>query len=210
MPGGTRDAPIDSATRRELIRTAGAGIGAAAVGWAGLAYGSESGFALDSSSFTASDVRIESRGGQVGDVTVDPTLRYAWDGFDAPPQSIAFLIEAKLASQAEYQTVASEATTVGSSALEGSDTYDFQNGSATAGGGYSLLETTDGSITANDFEPETGTERTRTVELRVTATLTDVEGRSYTSTRRASYTVTVIKQRGPPGNGGGGRNRNGN
>ncbi|MFC7045022.1 hypothetical protein ACFQH6_05925 [Halobacteriaceae archaeon GCM10025711] len=125
---------------------------------------------------------VESHDGTLASLTIAPAGTVAWSGLEAPAKKLELALDARLGGTKSYTGVAERHQPV--AGLHGSTPYRFKS--------HDLLDASGFDATA--FEPETdGAERTRTVTLRLRATVRGTGGRTLTSrTVTATFAVTVV------------------
>ena len=176
--------------RRKALKRIGSLATIGTVGVAGVQLLSRPAFAIDSETFTADDVGITSKNGKVSDIWLKPDLTYSWDGLDSNPQRIEFTMSIENpALDGTSAVLGSETDTNPAQALVEEDgEYTFQNR-------LSIID--DGPWSEGDFRAKKN-ESPKTVgpiDVTVEATLTTVEGQTFTDVKTDAFTVTVNNEK---------------
>lgn len=122
------DTEKDGIGRRQALSKIGATAAAGIIGIAGFQHFTRPAFAIDAESLSAADVDIASDDGRIQDVFLKPDLTYSWDGIDADPEEIEFVVSIqdglddddyeKLGSERAYFSSSGRKVTDGSHAFE--------------------------------------------------------------------------------------------
>lgn len=176
--------------RRKALKRIGSLATIGAVGVAGVQLLSRPAFAIDAETFSADDVGITSKNGKVSDIWLKPDLTYSWDGLDSNPQRIEFTMSIENpALDGTSAVLGSETDTNPAQALVEEDgEYTFQNQ-------LSIID--DGPWSEGDFRAKKN-ESPKTVgpiDVTVEATLTTVEGQTFTDAKTDAFTVTVNNEK---------------
>ncbi|WP_458185068.1 hypothetical protein [Haladaptatus sp. NG-WS-4] len=169
--------PNTTLTRRTVLGT----VGGLAVAGSGPALLSGSTAAVDTK-FTPNNTEVlTTDDGSVREVVVETSGTVSWDGLEEPAGSLSLSLYAKLDADLQYYELAAQR--LDAAGLHGRLEYDFE--------ARNLLD--DPGFSAADFEAADGTERTRTVWLRLDVTVYGTDGTTTLTTgyADASFTVTV-------------------
>ena len=176
--------------RRKALKRIGSLATLGAAGVAGLQLFSRPAFAIDTETFSADDVGISSKNGKVEDIWLKPDLTYSWDGLDSNPENIEFTMSVENPALDGTSTVlGSETDTDPAQALiEEDGEYTFQNQ-------LSLID--DGPWSEGNFRAKKNEspKSVGPIDVTVEATLTTVEGTTFTDTKTDAFTVTVANEK---------------
>lgn len=191
----------DSRGRRNVLKKIGAAATAGAVGIVGLKYASQPAFAIQSQTLSANNVMATTDDGTISDVYVKPDLTYAFEGLDAEPGSIDFLLEVQKRGSSTHAQLADVTDNNPPQSLTSSDgTYTFQKRHSILGSGWQksdFTSDTDGQVVESDPIP-----------VRIEGQL-KTSSDTYTDQKTAEFTVKV-KNKDPSFGGGSGGGIGGN
>ena len=199
----TDDTGNDGIDRRRALSRIGAAATAGIAGIAGFQYFTRPVFAIDAESLSAADVDIASDDGRIEDVFLKPDLTYSWDGLDADPEEIEFVVSIEEGvDDGDYEGLGSETADLSSTGRDVTDgSYAFEK---------QLSLVRDGPWDRDDFRSgRDGTTRTvGPIGVRIGGYLETDDG-EYSDTKTAEFSVNVTNNSVEFGSGGGGNDSTG-
>ena len=191
-------------SRRRVLGTAGAILGAGAAAGAGGVVMSEPAIQVSSAEtttqgtdenddgFTANNVEILSNAGEVEDITVRPNLDIAWDGLNSEPEEVAFTVDVNGSSGGtDYTQIDSETFTIGTGALDGSQKNNqFDGATSIFAAGWSQSDFEDDGQAAGPG----GAFTVEGISIRIEAELRTENENTFTDTVSDAFSVTVEDQ----------------